>query len=154
MFETKVIPESKPIALLKKIFIAAVILLLAIGAVSSHRAYFQVRDLQIASGGSISTGSTVSTSVVTSGRTTVDVRVELVQGNRFQPLMTMRVRGNELGFFDPRQQRASQTETITSEQLKGFQQGDAKLRAVAVGRPQWGRLPPPTVTEMHVNIDR
>lgn len=153
MFETQATPESRSISILKKIFVAVVALLLLIGAVSSHRAYYQVRSLEIKTGSSITAGSNFSTNVVTSGRTTVDVRVELVQGNRLQPLMTMRVRGNELGFFDPRQQHATQDGVITAEHLKDFAPGPAKIRAIAVGRPQWMRLPPPTVTEIDVNIE-
>jgi hypothetical protein len=46
MFETRLIPEARPIAILKKVFVGMVIVLLAIGAVSSYRAYVQVKSLE------------------------------------------------------------------------------------------------------------
>jgi len=36
--------------------------------------------------------------------------------------------------------------------LAGFDAGAATLRASAVGRPQWLRVPPPTIRERSVTI--
>jgi hypothetical protein len=94
----------------------------------------------------------VTTSVVTSGRTHVNVDVDLIQGAQSQRLVALLVRGNELGFFDPRTQHGSETFTITSGVLSRFKPGSARLRAVATGRHQWFRLPPPTVREFEVVI--
>jgi hypothetical protein len=47
MFETRTIPEARPIVWLKRFFVLVIVALLAIGAVSSHRAYIQVRSLEL-----------------------------------------------------------------------------------------------------------
>jgi hypothetical protein len=94
----------------------------------------------------------VGVSLVSSGRTTVDVQVQLIQHSHSQTLFTLQLKGNELGFFDPRTKGADKIEIITTAQLSGFQPGAATLRATATGRHQWMRLPPPTVREVIVEI--
>ena len=152
MFETRLIPEARPIAILKKVFVGMVIVLLAIGAVSSYRAYVQVKSLEIQASQVLAVGSKVGVSLVSSGRTTVDVQVQLIQHSHSQTLFTLQLKGNELGFFDPRTKSADKIEIITTDQLSGFQPGVATLRATATGRHQWMRLPPPTVREVIVEI--
>ena len=154
MFETQSIPESRAIVILQRVFSIVIVALLAIGAVSSYRAYVQVRTLELNVGSEVREGTEITASVVTSGRTTVDVVVELVQGSHSETLCAMQVRGNELAFFDPRSQQTSQTMVVTNEQLSRFDPGSAIIRATATGRPQWTRLPPPTVIEKSVEIHR
>ena len=43
---------------------------------------------------------------------------------------------------------------IEPQMLAEFDPGPAVLRASAVGRPQWLRVPPPTIREMAVTISR
>ena len=152
MFETQTIPEARPIVWIKRFFVFVIVALLAIGAVSSHRAYIQVRSLELNAPHLLSAGAVVETAVVSSGRTTVDVDVDLIQGTHKERLFTLRVRGNELGFFDPRTQHGSQSVTLTADVLAKFQPGAARLRSVATGREQWMRLPPPTVRELDVEV--
>jgi len=152
MFDLKPTPESKPIVILKLGFAVVLAALFLIGIVSSHRAYFQVRGLGIKSDQELVAGSNVSISLTTSGRTTVDVRVELIQHERSTTLFNMQLRGSELAFFDPRPRSAQNSITVTKAQLAGFEKGKAVIRATAVGRPQWGRLPPPTVTDFPIDI--
>ena len=83
-----------------------------------------------------------------------DVQVDLIQGAHSEILLRLPVRGNELGFFDPRTQHASDTVTLTRETLAKFLSGSARLHAVATGRPQWMRLPPPTVHDIDVEIQK
>lgn len=154
MFDTLTIRDAWPIAWLKRAFVATIVALLAIGAVSSHRAYFQVRSLELNAPHTLTEGSLVETSVVSSGRTTVDVEVELIQDTHSEKILKLRVHGNELGFFDPRTQHGSDGMKLTSELLSKFQPGPARLRSVATGRHQWFRLPPPTVREFDVLIQK
>ena len=154
MFEARAIPESRSIIILKKSFLIIIVALLGIGAVSSYRAYVQVYSLELSPSPQLHGGTQIDASVITSGRTTVDVVVELVQGSKSAAVLVMQVRGNELGFFDPRSRQQSQTVVVTEEQLRSFESGPAILRATATGRPQWMRLPPPTVTEKSVEIHR
>jgi len=152
MFDSLTIQDAKPIMWLKRVFAFVIVALLAIGMVSSYRAYFQVRDLELSASAVLSAGSIVQTSVVSSGRTTVDVEVQLVQGAYSERLLDLQVRGNELGFLDPRTRQGSESSTLTQQTLSHFQPGRARLRAVATGRHQWFRLPPPTVRELDVEI--
>lgn len=152
MFEPVTIHEARPIVWLKRSFVVVIVLLLMIGAVSSHRAYFQVRSLDLKAPTSLAAGAIVETEVVSSGRTTVDVDVDLIQDSHSERLFSLRVRGNELGFFDPRTQHGSKSLALTPEVLSKFQPGAARLRSVATGREQWTRLPPPTVREMTVEL--
>jgi|ERR1041385_3028066 hypothetical protein len=152
MFDTLTIPEARPIVWLKRFFTFVIVALLAIGAVSSHRAYFQVRSLELNSPHALAPGTIVETEVVSSGRTPVDVDVDLIQGTHSERLFSLHVRGNELGFFDPRTQHGSQSIALTSEFLSKFKPGAARLRSVATGREQWTRLPPPTVREREVEV--
>jgi hypothetical protein len=94
----------------------------------------------------------VKASVVGSGRTQVDVEVDLIQGTQSQRLQHLHLTGNNLAFFDPRTQHGSDSVVLTSEILSRFQPGSARLRAVATGREQWTRLPPPTVREIEVEV--
>ena len=120
--------------------------------VSAHRAYFQVRSLELNAPDLLTKGSVVQTSVVTSGRTACDVDVALIQGAHSERLLTLHLTGNEFGFFDPRAREDSSSVILTPEILSSFQPGSARLRAVATGRHQWFRLPPPTIRELEVVI--
>ena len=152
MFDGLTLEDARPILWLKRVFVFVIVVLLVIGAVSSHRAYFQVRSLELSAPQALSVGSVVKTSVIGSGRTMVDVEVDLTQGTHSERLLKLHLTGNELAFFDPRAEHASDTVVLTSEVLSKFKPGAARLRSVATGRPQWGRLPPPTVREMEVEI--
>ena len=152
MFDSLTIKDARPIVWLKRSIVAVFVLLLLIGAVSSHRAYFQVRSLEVQAPQLLTAGSIVEVAVVCSGRNMVDVEAELIQGDHSEALVNFRVPGNNLAFFDPRAQHASQTAMLTNETLMSFEPGSARLRVVATGRPQWGRRPPPTVRELDVTI--
>ena len=152
MFDTLTIKDARPIAWLKRAITGVFATLLIIGAISAHRAYFQVRSLEVKAPQLLTDGSVIEVAVVCSGRNKVDVQAELVQGDHSGALLNFRVPANNLAFFDPRAQHATQTAVLDSDTLKDFQPGAAVLRVVATGRPQWGRRPPPTVRELAVTI--
>src|SRR5678815_2457154 len=134
MFDELTISDARPIRLLKRLFVFVIVALLLIGAVSSHRAYFQVRSLELNAPPVLSVGSTVNASVVGSGRTQVDVDVDLIQGPHSARVMRLHLTGNNLAFFDPRQQHGSDSVAVPAETLSTLQPGPARLRAVATGR--------------------
>ena len=154
MFDTLTIRDARPILWLKRVFAVIIIAFLAIGIVSAHRAYFQVRSLELNAPQQLTDGSVVETSVVSSGRTAVDVVVDLIQGTHSERVLKLHLSGNELGFFDPRKRHGSDSVILTPEILSKFQPGAARLRSVATGRHQWFRLPPPTVREFDVVIQK
>lgn len=120
---------------------------------AAYRAWFQVKSLDLKTNDPVLRhGSVVETTLVSYARTTIDVRVELIQGSHAETIATKRVRGNEWAFFDPRSRQASESIVLTSDLLSRFDQGRAQLRATAVGREQWTRLPPPVVREITVEI--
>ena len=152
MFDELTVHDARPILWLKRVFVFVIVALLVIGAVSSHRAYFQVRSLELTAPHSLTAGSVVNAAVVGSGRTQVDVEVNLILGTHSERLMHLHLTGNKLAFFDPRTQHGSDSVALTAETLSNFQPGPARLRAVATGCEQWTRLPPPTVRELEVEI--
>ncbi len=78
---------------LKRLFVFVIILLLVNGAVASHRAYFQVRSLELSAPHVLSVGTIVNTSVVGSGRTQVDVDIDLIQGTHFERIQHLQQPG-------------------------------------------------------------
>ena len=154
MFETRAIPEAHAIVLLKRVFMIVVSVYLVIGMISAYRAFYQVRSVDIQSDEVLRSGSAITTSVVSYARVPIDVRIELVQDGHSATIAGMRVRDNEWALFDPRTQHGSQTNVLPTEVLKQFANGKAIVRATAIGRPQWGRLPPPLICERVVNIQR
>jgi hypothetical protein len=103
------------------VFRVVVFALLAIGMVSSYRAYFQVWSLELSAPRVLSAGTVVKSEVVTSGRTAADVEVDLIQDTHSERLLKLHLGGNEFGFFDPRSKHASDSITLTSEMLSKFQ---------------------------------
>ncbi|MBC7912097.1 MAG: hypothetical protein H7Y30_16435 [Pyrinomonadaceae bacterium] len=154
MFDSLPVKDSRPMAFLRKAVLIFLGLFLIIGIMSSHRAYYQVRSLELHAEGILHSGSTIQTTVASSGRTYVDVQLELRQGTHSETLAMQRAPGNEYGFFDPRTQRASLEVTLTPEILSRFEAGRAQLRATAYGHSQWTRVPPPVVRELDVEIER
>lgn len=153
MFDSLTVKESWPLLLLKRATLAFLALCFVTAMTSAHRAYFQVRSLELrVAEPFLHAGSVVETEAVISGRTTADVRVELIQDSHAETLAVQRIPGNEWAAIDPRTQRATQSVTLTPEILSRFHTGTASLRATATGRPQWLRLPPPTVRESPVVI--
>jgi len=77
-----------------------------------------------------------------------------VQGAHAETLDILKLRGNELGFFDPRSKQAGQRVSLTADHFARFEPGEAILRATGTGGPEWGRTPPPVIREMKVQISK
>lgn len=153
MFDIVSRKKARARTLLKGTLVVLLVAYLSIGLMAAYRAWFQVKSLDLKTDGSIlKPGSVIQTTLVSYARTTVDVRVELIQGAHAETIATIHLRGNEWAFFDPRNRQASQSTLIDADLLRRFDRGAAKLRATAVGREQWTRLPPPVVRELTVEI--
>lgn len=153
MFDSLSIPDARPVALMKRVLVIPLALFVILAAISGHRAYYQVRSLELVLDDAVlREGSVVGVEVSGSGRTTVDVKLELIQGAHAETLTALRVRGNEWPVFDPRPTHGARTVSLTPDILSRFADGAATLRATATGRPQWTRLPPPTVREATVEL--
>jgi hypothetical protein len=152
MFETSVKP-LRWVTVMKRVCIPLLTLYLIIGAISAYRAWYQVRRLNLSVANPVlRAGSAVDYSVVSYARTTLDVRVELIQGTHAELIGAIFLRGNDWGFFDPRNKSAAKTTFVPADLLSRFDEGNAVVRATATGREQWTRLPPPVIREVPVVI--
>jgi hypothetical protein len=155
MFDGLPAGDTRAFVLWKRVVLLMLALHFTLALVSGYRAYFQVWGLELRLPGQIlRDGSNVRASVVTSGRTFVDVRLEMLQGGHTELLAVQRVPRNEFAVYDPRPQRATLTVALTPEVLERFRAGPALVRATAIGRPQWLRVPPPEVREFAVEVGR
>lgn len=146
LFDNRLSQEWFGFTILRRVTIAFLVVHFSLSAVSGYRAIVQVYDVDIElASGTVHPGSPVAVRVVTSGRNPVDARLELVQAGRADTIATLRVRANSGAFQDPRPQRAVLNVMIPSDVFEHFTPGKASLRAVAEGRSQWLRIPPPEV---------
>lgn len=155
MFDSLSSRDTRPIALLKRVILILLALCLVTALVSGYRAYYQVRSLELQLTEPIlKDGSVIQIAVTGSGRTTIDVQLELIQGTYSETLAVHHLPGNEWASFDPRSTRGTYSVVLTPDLLGRFQTGAAKVQAIATGRRQWTRLPPPEIREITVEIKR
>jgi hypothetical protein len=132
--------------------VAVFVVALPLALFSGYRAIVQVYDLTIVPLSILAPGDTIKTKVTTSGRAFVDVTLDLRQGTMVDTLGAIRVPGNWDLTLDPRPHPDSLLVVVTPAMLERFATGPATLRATAVGRAQWLRVPPPTVRDMAIRI--
>ena len=147
--------ESRASRLGKRAVLSFTLLQLPIGALSSYRAWVQIKDLTLTSTSpTLTSGVVVQSRLVSWARTESDARIEIVQGKRVAMLGEVYLSRNHEPVFDPRPKSGSVVVKIEPRMLAEFDAGPAVLRASAVGRPQWLRVPPPTVRELAVVISK
>ncbi|HEU0077237.1 MAG TPA: hypothetical protein VFQ76_06285 [Longimicrobiaceae bacterium] len=146
---------SRPVVIARRAALVVLAVPLAVATLSGWRAWVQVRSLELhAAAPVLRGGSRLQARVVTSGRTFVDLRLELVQGTHAETLAVRQVPKNRDAATDPRSRRDSLAVVLAPELLERFREGPVLVRAVARGRPQWLREPPPTVRELALEIRR
>lgn len=153
IFDNRLAQEWKGFVILRRTIIAIAIVHFSLAAASGYRAIVQVYDVTIGTSPAIRPGHSLKVHVSTSGRTYVDVRVDLVQGGHTEKIGTTQVDSNDSFFYDPRAKRIAMSIVIPADILSRFTVGEATIRAEAVGRPQWLRTPPPTIDEVKVRLD-
>jgi len=145
--------RSRLFILQKRILIVIVSLYTVIALCSGYRAFYQVHSLVLTPANSqLRPGVAIATDLISYGRTSIEVKVELIQGQHAETISVENVPGNYLGFFDQRPIWKSHTASLSAQVLEHYNSGAALLRATATGRPQWTRLPPPVVREVPVLI--
>lgn len=145
--------ESRASRLGKQAVLWFILLQLPIGALSSYRAWVQIKALTLSTTSStLAPGVVVRSNLTSWARVESDARIELVQGKHVAMLGEVYLPRNHEPVFDPRPRHGSVVVALTPQLLDGFEPGAALLRATAVGRPQWLRVPPPTVREQPVVI--
>ena len=152
-FDDRLSQEWIGFTILRRVTIAFLVVHFSLSTVSGYRAIVQVYDVDIElPAPALRPGSPVAVRVVTSGRNPVDARLELVQAGRADTIATLRVRANSGAFQDPRPQRAVLRAMIPPDVFQHFTPGEASLRAVAEGRSQWLRIPPPEVRQRPIAL--
>lgn len=128
---------------------------LPLAAYSGFRAIVQVYSLDVRTTSStLAPGTVIQADVVTSGRAHADIVLEIRQRSTVDTVGSVFVAGNSDGALDPRPRRGTLRVVLTSDQLARLAPGPVIIRATAVGRSQWMRLPPPTITEMATTLSR
>jgi hypothetical protein len=123
------------------------------GLFSTYRAWVQVHSLDlIVARPEIRTGDTVRVRSVSWARTRVHVDLQLVQGARSTTLGAQVIPDNHNPSIDPRWKRDSIVVVLTQPLLAHYNRGEATLRAIAIGGPQWLRTPPPLIRETVVTL--
>ena len=138
---------------LQRVVLILALLYAAVGAWSAYRAWVQVRTLELrVVSDNVRPGIPALVEVVTSGVTTVDVKLELVQAAHSETLSTLRIVPARQAFFNPRIRQGTMMPSFTPEFLAHFQAGPAVVRATATGRRNWLMTPGPVVKEVAVVI--
>jgi len=150
-----VLREGKFEGILRIGVLVPVIPFLIAGAVASHRAYFQLRRLEVRiESADLHAGSEVQAEAVSSGRVPVTLSLQIIQGRQVCVLDSRIVPASRDAFFDPRTVQGGLSVRVTPEMLASFTEGPAVVRATLRGRPQWMREPPPLVREIGVRLNR
>ena len=146
-------PDPPSVAIVRKLFIALIVVHVPLALWSGYRAIVQVQKLELNAPSTVlHDGSTIHVGVVSSGRATVDVWLEMIQGMRAETLGVRRVPTGGNPAYDPRFKYGSMAVVVTPELLGRFEPGAALVRATAHGRSQWLRTPPPEVREVAIEI--
>lgn len=153
MFDNRLSQEWKGFVILRRTIIAAAIVHFSLAAASGYRAIVQIYDVTVESPAVIHPGSPMIVHASTSGRTHVDVRVDLIQGGRTETISNTVVPSNDAFFYDPRAKGVAINVIVPSDILSRFAAGKATIRAVATGRSQFLRTPPPTVEVLQTRLE-
>ena len=152
MFDMRPVRPARPIALLRRTGQAMLVILVPLALASGYRAWVQVFALEFQPTAPLTEGAVVTAAVTTSGRTRVDVTLELVQDGRVLLLAEQQVPSNFDGALDPRPRHAVVNGVITRQTWNTLHPGPATLKVVATGRPQFLRLPPPETRVLDVIV--
>ncbi|HKU73263.1 MAG TPA: hypothetical protein VJR02_05050 [Pyrinomonadaceae bacterium] len=149
MFDSVSNKLPRPLLILKRAGQLVVGTYLIIGAFATWRSYYQIHSLDLQTDSAVlRPDSTITTKLVSYARNKIDVRLELIQDNHSEIIASELVLSNEWALLDPRMRSSSQRVVVSQEVLDHFEAKPIRVRVTAIGRPQWGRTPPPVVREL------
>jgi hypothetical protein len=154
MFEGVAIKDTRSIAIVKRVCLIVISVYFVIGMIALYRALVQVHRVDLNSAETLHDDSSISATVLSYGRTPVDLRIELVQPAHTETLAVKQLAKNDWALLDPRIREYTETVVLTDDVLDRFAGGKAILRATVTGRLQLGHLPAPVVREQVVEIER
>ena len=95
--------DPPSVAIVRKLLIALIVVHVPLALWSGYRAIVQVQRLELSAPGTVlHNGSTIQVGVVSSGRATVDVWLEMIQGARAETLGVRRVPTGGITIAPPR----------------------------------------------------
>ena len=145
--------DSRVFRVMQRVVVIVALLYAAVGVYSVYRAWVQVRSLDLhVMSETVRPGIPALVEVVSSGVTTVDVTLEVVQGAAHETLSTLRLVPTRQPIFNPRIRQGTMMPSFTPEFLARFQPGPAIVRATATGRRKWLVTPSPVVKEVPIVI--
>ena len=145
--------EERAMVLLRWLSTVVLSLYALFGLISAYRAWVQVKSLDLrVSTRELRPGASITVEAVSWARTTVTVRVELVQDGRSDTLEVLRIPSNHVASLDPRTRAARRSIVLGEQRLRRVHTGQAMIRASAIGGPQWLRTPPPLIRILPVVI--
>ena len=140
-FEQRFTPDWPVFVVLRYVILAALAVHVTLATISGYRAWVQVKKIEIhLRGPVIERGSTIQLDVVTSGRVTNEVLLELVQeekivnrmerveGEQAWILARYEVPENENFFYDPRSRHRTFTRIVDSADLARMRDGPGLVR--------------------------
>jgi hypothetical protein len=152
IFDNRLSEEWIGFTILRRVIIAVGIVHFSLAAVSGYRAVVQVYSVALETPAVISAGSLVRGRVSTAGRTYVDARIDLEQGQTVEQIGFMRILSNKSFFYDFRPKRVSFDGKVPVDVLTKFKPGRAQLRITAEGHMQWLYIPPPKIQVVAVEL--
>jgi hypothetical protein len=154
-FKHPVFAEAASMRLLRRVLVPFLVLWACSALWSGFRAVVQVFDAELHVPSSVvRDGSTIGYDVTSSGRVTVGITLELLQGSQRVLVANDDVRTSRDAALDPRPKHRAGSVTVASRVLDSLQPGPARVRLTVLGRSQWLRTPPPTIREVAVTIQR
>jgi hypothetical protein len=153
MFDDRLSREWVGFTILRRAIIAIAVVHFSLAAVSGYRAIVQVYSVAFDPLPTVIVpGSPIAARFVTSGRTFVSTRIELLQGGHVEQIGSLTVPMNDAFFYDPRSKSRTITTTIPVDVLERFAPGPVTIRAVAEGQSQLLRIPPPKISQATVTL--
>lgn len=146
--------DSKPMRALKRATLALVVVWASLALFSGWRAWVQVLALDLTlSEERLGPDTEITVEATSSGRTTVSVSLEFRQGDLQTTLDDVLViRTSRDPALDPRFKHGRATVGVPARFLAAATPGAATVRAVARGRSQFLRTPPPKTRTLSVPV--
>jgi hypothetical protein len=155
LFAHGIYEQPRSMIVLKRVILPLLFVHVVLVTWSGYRAIVQVFSLDLDLPGPVAAANMpVTYQATSSGRATVTLTVELIQGSLKRQIARRILETHTNPSYDPRPIRVSDTLPLTAEMLAQFAAGPATVRATAVGRSQWLRTPPPTAREQSVIIEK
>ena len=152
MFEALAIKDTRGIALVKRVCLIVISVYFVIGMIALYRALVQVHRVELNAAAPLRDDSAISATVLSYGRTPVDLRLELVQQTHTETLATKQLAKNDWALLDFRIRKFTETVVLPRDVLDKFADGKAVVRATVTGRLQLGHMPAPIAREQDVEI--